>query len=196
MVLLSVFVLFSKFADIVTTHLYLNDRYSDDRWWWECVVVIRKLCIIFLSSIFYNDALQVQLTLGVLLVAYVLHHIFLPFAPKKGGKTEDKLHDLELMEKKEKDEKDKHLLHILERNSILVSALLLWAATVFIVSNSCEHGFCYVLVLVVFVSNVAFLCTGLLMYVRLFLARNKKIGELFEKNIIGPVKNAKKRMKL
>ena len=172
----------------------MNYRYSDDRWWWECVVVIRKLCIIFLSSLLYNDALQVQLTLGVLLVAYVLHHVFLPFAPKKGEEKSGELHGLERNREKVKDERNKHLLHVLERNSILVSTLLLWAATVFIVSTSCEHGFCYILVVAVFVSNVGFLSTGLIIYVRLFLDRNKRIGELFEKNLFQPVKNVKKRL--
>jgi hypothetical protein len=131
--------------------------FRQNRWWWEAVVVLRKLAIIFFSSFMYTDALQVQFALGMMITAYALHHMFMPFDESRAG--------------------NHHSLHVLERNSILVSTLLLWAATIFIETKTCEDSFCYILLLAVMVSNITFLVQGLVMFARFFLAKHHRVVE-------------------
>ena len=126
-----------------------------DRWWWESIVVMRKLFIIFFASFMYTDALQVQFALGMMVTAFALHHMYLPFDVDPTGKK----------------------LHILERNSILVSTLLLWSATVFIEAKTCEQGLCYILLIVVMVTNIAFLVTSLALFLRFFLEKHHRVVE-------------------
>ena len=138
----------------------LYSGYRKSRWYWECFVVLRKLSIIFLASFFYNEKLQLQLTLGVLFAAFILHHVYVPFDIHRGGG------DVE-----SKNER----LDVLERNSILVSAFLIWSASVFYASDTCENGFCYFLVISTFLLNVAFMISGIWYYALYFLQQHHKI---------------------
>ena len=141
----------------------LYSGYRKERWWWECVVVLRKLCVIFFSSFFYNEKLQLQFTLGMMFAAFVLHHLYAPFDVKRNEKKNE-----------ENKENKNRLLDVLERNSILVSTLLLWSASVFIVSTTCESGLCYFLVLATMISNIAFLVSGVWFYARYFCMQHHR----------------------
>ena len=131
----------------------LYSGYRKERWWWECIVVLRKLFIIFFASFFYNDELQLQLTLGMIFAAFVVHHLYAPFPVDKKNR----------------------LLDALERNSIVVSTFLLWSATVFLVNPTCEHGFCYFLILATMISNIVFLVSGTWYYAHYFLKQHHKL---------------------
>ena len=139
----------------------LYSGYSKKRWWWECVVVLRKLSVILIVSFFYSDGLQLQITLGMIVAAYALHHIYMPFGDHLGGHY--------------------RLLHVLERNSILVSIVLLWSATVFLVHPNCENAFCYMLVVVTLISNIVFLGYGCVTFVQSFLEHTKIVKHIKHK---------------
>lgn len=139
----------------------LYSGYAKDRWWWECVVVLRKLSVILIVSFFYSEGLQLQITLGTIVAAYALHHIFMPFDAHLGGRHK--------------------LLHVLERNSILVSIVLLWSATVFLVHPNCENLLCYTLVIVTLISNIVFLGYGCATFVKSFLEHTKIVKHITHK---------------
>lgn len=138
----------------------LYSGYTNSRWWWECVVVLRKLSMILIVSMFYDDKLQLQITLGMIFLAFALHHIFMPFDVNSS---------------------DNLLLHILERNSILVCCLLLWSASVFMIQKGCETSLCYILALATVGSNVVFLSYGCYIFISLFLKHTKIVTKIKEK---------------
>lgn len=142
----------------------LYSGYAKDRWWWEGVVAVRKLSIIFFANFFYDSTIQLPLALGLMLFTFAAHHIYEPFG--SDGDVSATCADLDR----------------LERNSILVCNLLLWSATIFIVSGTCEHGFCYLLALVSIFANVWFLCSGVYFYFRYWTKKNKTtINNLFNR---------------
>jgi hypothetical protein len=157
--------------------------YKKERWWWEGIVVLRKLSIIFFASFFYDSAIQLQLTLGIMVSAFTMHHMFVPFGVLKSAAGESAGSSRNLIRRERQDPtKD---LDRLERNSILVCTLLLWSATVYIVRERCENGFCYLLVIVTLLSNVWFLGLGVYYYFRHWTKRNKTSLKQFERALRG-----------
>jgi len=147
--------------------------YRPNRWWWEGIVVLRKLSVICFSSFMHDDALQLQFAFGIMVVNFA-HHMYLPFDVNEDTTDKDKY--------LEEDAESGHflgeglLLHRLERNSIIVSMMLLWSASVFTMRLDCGKTgweFCSFVVLGVFLSNIVFLISGVYLYVYLFLKRTK-----------------------
>jgi hypothetical protein len=185
-----------KSIDFLATKKYIfrlglvYSGYRKERWWWEGVVVSRKLSIIFFSSFMHNDGLQLQFALFTMVANLALHHIFLPFditdvAPSSGEK--DAKYD-----RRSGQSSGRHLiedtlragrylgegrkLHELERNSIIVCTLLLWASSIFVQRLDCGAmvwGFCSFVVLAVFISNIVFFISGVILFVRFFLMRTR-----------------------
>ena len=96
----------------------------------------------------------------------------MPFIPTAG--TE---------EYEDQNRKDQLLLHHLERSSILISMIVVWSATVFIlyrdsVGATCESAGCRSLVLADFVLNVGFLIFGIGLFMHYFAKRNRLLGQL------------------
>ena len=120
----------------------------------------------------HDDALQLQFALGAMIAGFAAHHIYLPFDATKIAKGTHFLDE----DKRGEYVGQGMLLHHLERNSIIVCSLLLWSATVFTMRVDCSGvvwGFCSLVVLVVFVSNIVFLASGVYYFVRFFLKRTK-----------------------
>ena len=135
----------------------------------------------------HDDALQLQFALGAMIAGFTMHHIYLPFDTSKlvAG-----LHFLD-------EDKEGHyagqgiLLHHLERNSIIVCSLLLWSASVFTMRVDCGGivwGFCSLVVLVVFLSNVIFLASGVYYFVRFFLKRTKLVEHVMKSKVMTEIR--------
>jgi hypothetical protein len=75
--------------------------------------------------------------------------------------------------------RDGLMLHRLERNSLLVLLILLWCASVFVMSKgTCNSPLCIFLTVFVFGTNVLFLIQGFTMFVRYFLKRTKLASKI------------------
>lgn len=140
--------------------LYLGFR--EKRWWWEAVTASRKLSIIMLSAFAHDDSLQLHFTLATLIVAFALHSTYHPFdiVSKSSLADGDVDDDDDDVAKDSQDRKHKScctcccggrehsegvILHRMERNSIIISIILLWSAVVFILAPTCNSGFCHFL---------------------------------------------------
>lgn len=156
--------------------LYLGFR--EKRWWWEAVTASRKLSIIMLSAFAHDDSLQLHFTLATLIVAFALHSTYHPFdiVSKSSLADGDVDDDDDNVAKDSKDRKRKScckcccggrehsegvILHRMERNSIIISIILLWSAVVFILAPTCNSGFCH------FLSTLCIVC--LILFNLLFL---------------------------
>ena len=110
-------------------------------------------------------------------MAFGLHHMFMPFDVTGKDLPLVSLTDPEAMKQRQARVFTKQLLHRLERNSILVCALLIWAATVFILhlrtlGLRCDSGGCYALVVLVILTNVLFLVSGFRLFLKYFVKRH------------------------
>ena len=119
--------------------------YRADRWYWELVVVVRKLMVICVANFMYENTLQLHVVILALMFSFATHTVFLPFD----------VGDLE---------NGGQLLHRLERNSMLVILLLMWSANVFVIGKEQVHrdikGYqntSTFLVIMVFLSNLVFM---------------------------------------
>jgi hypothetical protein len=129
--------------------LYLGFR--EKRWWWEGITASRKLGIIMLSAFAHDDSLQLHFTLATLIVAFALHSTYHPFdivskaSLADGDDDEDSHKSCCLCCCGGGERSEGVILHRMERNSIIISILLLWSAVVFILAPTCTSGFCYFL---------------------------------------------------
>ena len=148
--------------------------------------MLRKLAIIFVTIFFSQEQLQLHLALLIVMVAFALHHTFLPFDVNSTPDSDDG--------------GGGHLLHQLERNSLLVLLFLLWSASVFYLDQtSCSAFTCNALAVVVVPSNVVFLTLTLRHFVIHFLKRTKlgaKISNMVGKGggasgFVNPMRNLK-----
>jgi hypothetical protein len=57
----------------------LYSGYRKDRWWWESIVLLRKFLVIVVAAFLYEDAMQLHVMMMLFIVAFALHHIYLPF---------------------------------------------------------------------------------------------------------------------
>ena len=156
----------------------LYSGYRPDRWWYEGVVTMRKLLIIVSAAFLHSDAMQLHLTLSVMISAYAVHHVLMPFVAGPGAKRPKIA--------KESSPETQTMLHRLERNSIFISMSVVWASTVFILYNesqgaACEELGCNVLVLTLVLVQALFMLHGLWLFVKFFLERNARhVGRLNE----------------
>ena len=61
----------------------LYSGYRKDRWWWESVVLLRKFLVIVVTAFLYEDSMQLHVMMMILIVAFALHHTYLPFHVKQ-----------------------------------------------------------------------------------------------------------------
>ena len=174
-----------KTIDFLATKKYIfrlglvYSGYRKERWWWEGVVVSRKLSIICFSSFMHDDGLQLQFALFTMVASLVLHHIFLPFDVSNPRGAHSQSEGTVLIEDTLRAGRylgEGKKLHELERNSIIVCTLLLWASSIFVQRLDCDTvvwGFCSFVVLAVFISNIVFFISGIILFVRFFLMRTR-----------------------
>ena len=67
----------------VFTYGLLYSGYRKDRWWWESVVLLRKFLVIVVTAFLYEDSMQLHVMMMILIVAFALHHTYLPFHVKQ-----------------------------------------------------------------------------------------------------------------
>jgi len=113
--------------------------YRSDRYWWELVVLLRKIAIIIVSTFVAHDLNQLQLVLATLIVSLHLHHLQMPFG--RGTPKSDQLHYLEVY-------------------SVSLLIFFAWSGVYFTVSgNFCAaHGaeWCIILVVLLIFLNVLY----------------------------------------
>ena len=177
----------------LSTHKYLFrlgllfSGYRPTMWWYEGVVTARKLCLILLTAFFHDEALQLQFTIGMLIMAYAVHHTLMPFIPTAGTELSEGQHIA-----------DQTMLHYLERSSILICMGLVWSASVFIfytdtVGSTCESAGCRILALLNFILNIGFLLLGVGLFTRHFLKRSSVLKRLSSFQMTWPLSREKTR---
>eukprot|EP00946_MAST-07B_sp_MAST-7B-sp1_P001730 g1730.t1 len=183
----------------------LYSGYLPNRWWYEGVVTLRKFFIIVAAAFLYDDALQLHLTLSVMIISYAVHHMLMPFVPEttvvrgSGGDDGDSDSDSdsngdkqETLEqaKQRRTLSDRKTLHHLERTSIFICLAVVWSSTVFILYNDnkglgtegqCNMTSCNLLVIGVILANIVFVVAGISLFVVHFIKRNRALRELVVK---------------
>jgi hypothetical protein len=162
--------------------LYLG--YRRERWWWEGISTLRKLGIILLSAFAHNDSLQLHFTMALLIFSFILHSTYHPFdissssGKRQGAKKESRLSCYECCCGHDGGTTEGIILHRMERNSIIISIMVLWSAVVFILNQTCQTGWCEFLstlcVFFLLLSNLVFLVVGGRNFFRLLLQRIEK----------------------
>ncbi len=161
----------------------LYSGYRKDRWWWESIVLFRKMFVIMVTTFLFEDSMQLHVMIMILMVAFALHHIYLPFHVNK---CKDGLDDEEqkgLVGQVHGSEtnitEDGLALHRLERNSLLSLLMLLWAANVFVLADKqCDSLLCVGVLIVCLLANIAFVFQALKMFIKYFLKRTKLVHHL------------------
>ncbi len=113
--------------------------YRSDRFWWEVVVLVRKVGIILISTFASSDQFQLHISLGLLIVSLHLHDTNRPYG---NTKTEE------------------HVLHWFEMGSLLNLLLMVWSGVFFffqLCSNTTTISWCNALIVVVLLSNLGYL---------------------------------------
>jgi hypothetical protein len=173
-------ILFRHRTKLYTTKKYLfrlgllYSGFRPNRWWYEGVVTARKFFIIVAAAFLYDDALQLHFTLSVLMAAYAIHHILMPFVPTAAGSVDSDVGN------QAEYSKAQTTLHVLERSSIFISLAVVWSASVFILYEDtlamhCENSACQMLVLLVLFMNVGFLVAGIWLFAKHFMKRNERV---------------------
>ena len=143
---------------------------------------MRKLSIIFITTFFSQNSLQLHLALLVIMVAFALHHSFLPFDLSTTDVTDADVADSDDADADNADDDEEgggYLLHRLERNSLLALMFLLWSASVFYLDQtSCTAFGCNALSITVVVSNVIFLVLAVRLFIIQFLKRTKLVAKI------------------
>ena len=169
----------------------IHSGYRNDRYWWEFVVLFRKVLLIFISTFASTDQLQLHLSLAVLIISLHLHDTNRPFGggDDHGDDHGDEHHeppmategtpathqtDLAIEEKKSKQESER-ALHLYEMMSLLCSLFLIWSG-VFFYFNICSNSvvLCTMLVFAVLGSNLTYLLVLAQRCVREWGKKNKK----------------------
>ena len=113
----------------------MHSGYREEKYWWELVVLVRKYLVIAASTFLISDINQLQMVLGVLILALHLHDENSPFG-------EQELHRIEML-------------------SLLLLTLVLWSGLYFSSSShlcdTSQRGWCVMLVLVVIFSNIVYI---------------------------------------
>ena len=145
---------------------------------------MRKLGIILLSAFAHNDSLQLHFTMALLIFSFILHSTYHPFdissssGKRQGAKKESRLSCYECCCGHDGGTTEGIILHRMERNSIIISIMVLWSAVVFILNQTCQTSWCVFLstlcVVFLLLSNLVFLVAGGRNFFRLLLQRIEK----------------------
>ena len=124
---------------ILLRYNLIYSGYRSSKYWFELVVLVRKYLIIVASTFFVSDISQLQIVLGVMIIALSMHSTNDPF----GRFLPDEL-----------------LLHRFEITSLLVLTFVVWCRLYFSTMNySCETsqaGWCTLLVLLIMIMNILY----------------------------------------
>ena len=154
----------------------LHSGYRKERYWWECLVMVRKFSVIVISTFATSDQTQLNMSLAVIIIALHMHDTNRPFGhgdapPLPASASDEKKHERLAQNNSERS------LHRYEMGSLLTLLLLVWSG-VFFFANVCEMdaqmGVCTVLMIVVLVSNAAYLLLLLQRCVREWGKRNQR----------------------
>jgi len=134
--------------------------YTKEKYWWELVVLFRKYFVIFVSTFVPSEQHQLQLVLGLFIVAAHLHGTNKPFGDDSASAA---------------------LLHRYEMMSLVVLTFFVWCGVYFSLGNeACSRhaGWCTFLTLLVLVSNSVLLVMMTGKFCTAWCAR-KRVAERF-----------------
>ena len=138
----------------------LYSGYRKNKWWWECVVFLRKLTIIIVATFVELPYIQLMLSLVICSLLLVAQQHCMPMEAGKNGSN---------------------LLHVVEISSLLILMTILWCSLYFERETNCQSGDvgCEFLGALVILTNVLFFlaCVGL--FIMSFAAHHnlkRKIG--------------------
>ena len=123
----------------------LFSGYNKHRWFWELVVVLRKILLILIVTFARSNASQLHFALGTLVALLYLQERGRPFA--SNATQEGSVSKLQ-----------NDWLHLMEIFSLIVLVTMIWIS-VFFTFSTCDEGSeteCIALSSVLFASNIAF----------------------------------------
>ncbi len=147
----------TKLRDDVTLFRYglLYAGYRKERWWWEVLVLLRKVSGCALSALLRASPRRVQIALAVFALQLILLNVGAPYGFDTMGK---KVHQLDVA-------------------NFAVLLLLLWVASLLTSRNSCDEEYgsllCVLLTVAVIAADIAFLCLATFRCTRSFRHESK-----------------------
>lgn len=130
---------------IIITLFCSSPTISSDKptkYWWELIVLLRKYCIIFASTFISSDTNQLQLVLGVVILALHMHDSHRPYGSGPDDGQQRTLHRFEMM-------------------SLLLLAFVVWCGLYFSSSShlckTTQEGWCVLLSIMVLVLNAGYM---------------------------------------
>jgi hypothetical protein len=121
---------------------FFHSGYKLTKYWWELIVLLRKYCIIFASTFISSDTNQLQLVLGVVILALHMHDSHRPY----GSGSEDG---------------QQRTLHRFEMMSLLLLAFVVWCGLYFSSSShlckTTQEGWCILLSVMVLGLNAGYM---------------------------------------
>jgi len=140
----------------------IHSGYRKEKYWWEMVVLCRKICIILISTFAATDQMQLHISLAVLIVSLHAHDTNRPFGSGdeihqpsiRGGRGETKKQEAERLERNDHERS----LHNYEMGSLLCLLFLIWSG-VFFYFDLCSKSAisCSILIIAVLASNGSYL---------------------------------------
>jgi hypothetical protein len=97
----------------------IHSGYRTSRFWWEFVVLIRKTCLILISTFAATDKLQLHLSLAVLIVSLHLHDTNRPFGKGKNTGAMKEYEEEADYEQRLVENENERALHLYEMLSLL-----------------------------------------------------------------------------
>jgi len=132
----------------------MHSGYRKEKYWWEIVVMIRKILIIIISTFVSSDQLQLHFSLAVLVISLHMHDTNRPFGSgdRHTDITETEDETLERMDSEKS-------LHRYEMGSLLCLLFLIWSGVLFYFNLCGRSGIvaCSILIVIVLGSNAAYL---------------------------------------
>jgi hypothetical protein len=162
----------------------LFSGYSDQYWWYESFIYLRKLCIILIVTFANSNNQQLHIALGILIVWLYLHEHMQPFGAAAGDSA-----GLTASTPTAATSTASALLHQMEATSLLILILMVWSAVFFVV-NPCDDTdtVCSVLGVSVLGANLLFAIVCAYTFVKSFGKKStlvKRIGGELHKRFRG-----------
>ena len=150
----------------------LFSGYSSERWYWEVIVILRKLVLIVIVTFGESSQSQLHFALGALIVLLYLQERGRPFESSEGTAaavvTADvtsvvsltvpsAVESVTAAAAANHEKAQNHWLHLMEVASLLVLVTMVWVSVFFTISTCGSSSMeCTVLSIVVLASNLAF----------------------------------------
>ena len=139
----------------------IHSGYRKEKYWWEIVVLCRKICIILISTFAASDQMQLHFSLAVLIISLHAHDTNRPFGsgdemyqPPSHGVKETNEKEAERLERNDHERS----LHKYEMGSLLCLLFLIWSG-MFFYYDLCSTNIisCSILIIAVLASNGGYL---------------------------------------